>query len=331
MGQLTLSSAQKLAQTLKHTQVRPLSIGSAAASSPPKQSFASIAGIATSVKNFVPLAAPGHSRSPSLPSPNATIAPRASWKPSGGKQIENNGLSIVLENAAAGFQRPNILDLKLGARLWDDDAPVAKRARLDKIARESTSGSLGFRIAGMKIWHGDDSPSNGTNGNIPLEHSEHVSDKAGFRAYDKNYGRIFKGEEDIKVAFRAYLGLDCKNSEALQRRKLVAKRIARELESVVYMLEHEESRMYSASILAVFEGDDEALQKAVRNEEEREERGQEDWEPVEDEDGEVHPYKVHDVRLIDFAHATFVPGQGPDENALRGVRSALKIFKDLSN
>ncbi|KAL9064819.1 MAG: hypothetical protein Q9157_007695, partial [Trypethelium eluteriae] len=62
--------------------------------------------------------------------------------------------AIVLENLAAGFVRPNILDIKLGARLWADDAPLEKRARLDAVAASTTSGSLGFRVAGMRVWRG---------------------------------------------------------------------------------------------------------------------------------------------------------------------------------
>ncbi len=52
--------------------------------------------------------------------------------------------AVVLENAAFGYTRPNILDAKLGSRLWADDAPLEKKQRFDKIASETTSGSLEF-------------------------------------------------------------------------------------------------------------------------------------------------------------------------------------------
>ena len=70
-----------------------------------------------------------------------------------GKKLQTDQ-SIVLENIAAGFTKPNILDIKLGARLWDEDARPEKRARLDKVAAETTSSSLGLRIAGMRTWQG---------------------------------------------------------------------------------------------------------------------------------------------------------------------------------
>lgn len=40
--------------------------------------------------------------------------------------------------------------------------------------------------------------------------------------------------------------------------------------------------------------------------------------------------KIWNLKLIDFAHAKWTPGQGPDENILLGVRSLITIFKELS-
>ena len=51
----------------------------------------------------------------------------------------------------------------------------------------------------------------------------------------------------------------------------------------------------------------------------------------EDEDEDETVPKLAAVKLIDFAHASFVPGEGPDENALRGVRSTSTILKRLLN
>ncbi len=99
--------------------------------------------------------------------------------------------------------------------------------------------------------------------------------------------------------------------------------------------------MYSASVLMVYEGDEEAMDAGLKIEAAaaRGEGGEEDYgnekdpdeedEEDEDEDDEVPPQKVHDVRLIDFAHAGWTPGQGPDENALHGIRSLLAILKGL--
>ena len=50
---------------------------------------------------------------------------------------------------------------------------------------------------------------------------------------------------------------------------------------------------------------------------------------LEEEDDEETVPKLAAVKMIDFAHAFFVPGKGPDENALKGVRSTTTILKRL--
>ncbi|KAF8171928.1 inositol polyphosphate kinase [Mycena galopus ATCC 62051] len=39
-------------------------------------------------------------------------------------------------------------------------------------------------------------------------------------------------------------------------------------------------------------------------------------------------YTPYDVRLIDFAHTRFVPGQGPDEGVLLGFRTILALLDE---
>ncbi|EXJ78568.1 hypothetical protein A1O1_08969 [Capronia coronata CBS 617.96] len=300
---------------------------------------------------------------------DSTVTPelvkRASWKPSGGKKI-STGLAIVLENVAGGFKRPNVLDVKLGARLWDDDAPLAKRRRLDEVAERTTSGNLGFRVAGMKMWcppalEDDERSTNTaaaadkkrTAGNGDVQNGGDESDEAnvgwknGYKSYNKLYGQSFS-KDNVVDALTTYLGGvgsdDHQPGKTVFKRKraaLIAKRLIRELESIQYALENEESRMYSASVLMVYEGDEEAMEVGLQNEEEEDKRererqkngevetADEDEDDEEDDEDEEIPQKVLEVRLIDFAHASWTPGQGPDENALMGVRSLLRLLKGL--
>lgn len=270
--------------------------------------------------------------------PTPGLIKRATWKPSGGKKL-STGLAIVLENVASGFKRPNVLDVKLGARLWDDASPVAKRRKLDEVAERTTSGSLGFRVAGMKVWVGENATREAN-----AAHEENVEVKNGYKSYDKLYGQSFN-KETVVDAVTTYLGgvdRDAGNGKVAFRQpkaEMIARRLIRELESIQYVLEHEESRMYSASVLMVYEGDEEALEAGMKIEEaqagkdavddgdEVDEVEEEDEEEGEEED--MVPQKVHEVRLIDFAHANWTPGQGPDENALRGIRSLLGILRGL--
>lgn len=301
------------------------------------------------------------------------------WVPSGGKKLET-GLSIVLENIACGFRRPNVLDVKLGARLWADDAPPAKRNKLDAVSKETTSSVLGYRIAGMKVWTGKNGETDEGTHTDPYatkyEGAEgakgEVIEKDGFRRYDKWYGRSFN-EGNVKQGFETFLA--GAKAGKVDRSKLIAGRLAKELKNIQEVLEAEESRMYSASVLVVYEGDPEAMEHALeeekkipdpRNEEDEEDEGDEDigfeiseealelvdvnlgngmpqkainisidpqtaqMPTIVDDDDEEDPPKVHDLRVIDFAHAKWAPGEGPDENMLMGIRSLVQVFKELA-
>ncbi|KAI1093021.1 inositol polyphosphate multikinase [Rostrohypoxylon terebratum] len=291
-------------------------------------------------------------RSPGIESPieKPVIPDNVKWIPNKTRKIATDR-AVVLENASYGFKKPNIMDAKLGVRLWADDAPSEKKARFDKITEETTHKKFGFRVAGMRVYNGS------------ADESE--LDKEGYKIYDKDWGRRKVNESNItdsikKFIFNEAAGID----EELG--KLVAGLFARDLKQVQKVLEREESRMYSSSLLFVFEGDGETLRAAIEEEKEKAEeaaiaetkRGAtrsaistlrvdsgigmneedlaetvalEDLDELEDDsDEEPSPPNIYSVKLIDFAHATWEPGKGPDENVLLGVRSLAKIFEEIS-
>ncbi|KAK4125659.1 SAICAR synthase-like protein [Parathielavia appendiculata] len=273
------------------------------------------------------------------------------WKPNKNRRIVTNA-SVVLENSTYGFKKPNILDAKLGRRLWADDAPMEKRKRFDEITKATTNGSHGFRIAGMRVYKGSDNPEE--------------LDSEDFRIYSKDYGRFQVNKDNVvqeigKFIFNERAGID----EDLGR--AVAQAFLGDLRRVEHVLANSETRMYSASLLFTFEGDGEALREAIEQNNalasEMEEKNREldlaqetvaeleaqvhsgaiegDVKVVElmgdvaadsDEDGDAELStlpRIYSLKLIDFAHAEWVPGQGPDENSLLGVRSLIKIFEEL--
>ncbi|KAI4232230.1 MAG: hypothetical protein L6R40_007478 [Gallowayella cf. fulva] len=251
--------------------------------------------------------------------PNASVVEKA-WAPSNGGKIKTD-LAIVLENIAAPFKKPNILDVKLGARLWDDNAPPAKCAKLDKVAEESTSKPLGFRIAGMRTWQG--AAGDGSNG---------IS-KDGYKLYDKNYGRSLAAET-VREGFEDYFMLE-RGAVAKGPLRKVIRRFLEDLMGLEDALEHEESRMYSASLLFVYEGDRDALKDALVTEQEElinganGTEGYEKYVEEDDDDNEQDTPAVQGLKLIDFAHAEWTPGQGRDENLLHGLRNTVKVLEGL--
>ncbi|KAJ4985829.1 inositol polyphosphate kinase [Stagonosporopsis vannaccii] len=230
-----------------------------------------------------------------------------------GKKLATD-LHIVLENITHGFKKPNVLDLKLGAQLWDDNAKPEKRARLDKVSAETTSGSLGFRIAGMRTWLG------ATPAEVPEDLKQYIEldNEGGYWVYNKMYGRKFSAE-DIDEGFDAFFPQHSEAEKARAREVLAY--FLGEVKDIQEAFEAKESRMYSASILLVYEGDVdeyENTKKVLRS-----------ARPEEDEDEDETVPKLAAVKMIDFAHASFVPGQGADENALKGMRSTAAILKRL--
>lgn len=322
------------------------------------------------------------------------------WKPNKNRKIPTN-VSVVLKNAAYGHKRPNILDAKLGSRLWADDAPLEKRKRFDEITKVTTNGSHGFRIAGMRVYKGSENPEEW--------------DSEGYKVYGKDYGRLTVTphnvvEEMKRFIFNPQAGID----EDLG--KIIAGAFVEDLKHVERVLAAEESRMYSASLLFTFEGDGDALRAAIQSTKEAEQArkeilkknlpglaasrvdsgivmddsgeliaastDEEKYLSIASVDGEIPQFltqvlpspteenvkvlelagngtfaptavvndgsdldegygdnesefsrlpPIYSIKLIDFAHATWVPGQGPDENVLFGVRSLIKIFEELSD
>ena len=73
---------------------------------------------------------------------------------------------LVIENTAHGFLKPNIIDIKLGTILWDEDALPAKKERMQNAAKRTTSGETGVRLTGFQVCRGTLTPMS-----VDAEHS----------------------------------------------------------------------------------------------------------------------------------------------------------------
>ena len=263
------------------------------------------------------------------------------WNSSKGKGLKTDR-AIVLENTAFGYEQPNIMDVKLGRRLWADDAPQEKKTRFDQIRRDTTHEKFGFRIAGMRTYKGSPEPADW--------------DEEDYKIYGKDWGRLDVNEHNIVSAFRKFIFNDAAKVDG-EYGRAIASAFKRDLEHVRGVLERERSRMYSASLLFVFEGDGDALRKAIEHnntgvsalENGKAASGRSNFrvdsgivldddgelidpadEDDEDEDESRSP-RVFGLKLIDFAHAKFHPDEdGPDENVLHGVRCLIDIFDELA-
>uniref|UniRef100_A0A0P5QKR1 Kinase n=2 Tax=Daphnia magna TaxID=35525 RepID=A0A0P5QKR1_9CRUS len=140
---------------------------------------------------------------------------------------------MMLENVASAskFERPCVLDLKMGTRQHGDDASAEKRNRQMAKCAASTSASLGLRLCGMKVY-------------------EATSDK--FVSRDKYFGRRLDADGLRKALVQFF-------ASGGARRNGIIDAILERLRLLRKAVEQQETfRFYSSSLLIVYEGCDES-------------------------------------------------------------------------
>ncbi|KAK1759804.1 inositol polyphosphate kinase-domain-containing protein [Echria macrotheca] len=264
-----------------------------------------------------------------------------------GQQV-NATRMLVQENLLYGFQKPNVCSVRLGRRLWDDTASLAKRQRFDQFSKQTTHSELGFAITGMRVYRGD---------------SEEVNwDATGYQVFDRQWARSIVDAYGVRKAFRSFLF----NRAAALNRDLgliVMGAFLEDLRRLESVLERTEFRSYSSILQFIYEGDGRALRQAIDevittldagpNPNISEDLGSpvnstriahnsrttpelvaltlEDGGKPEDDDDELLEDlpRIYSLKLTDFSQARWTPGEGPDENLLFGVRNLIKVIKSL--
>lgn len=252
------------------------------------------------------------------------------WVPGKNRKIKADR-NLALKNQAYGFKKPNILDAKLGKQLCGDYAPPAKIAKMQATSDRTTHRTHGFRIAGMRVYHGGD--------------DESEWDEDGYRVYGKTFGEETIRSHNIADGLRSFI-FNAKAGIDEELGKAVCAAFVRELEEIENVLETHEIRMFSSSLLFVFEGDGDALLDAIEQNNEMVEQHEfrEKRTPLrmdsgiamDDDDSDDDEFNsdglppIFNLKLIDFAHATWTPGEKCDENILMGVRSLKKLFTEMA-
>ncbi|KAF9806136.1 hypothetical protein IEO21_08798 [Rhodonia placenta] len=253
--------------------------------------------------------------------------------------------NAIKPNLSYTFSKPNVLDVKLGTVLYDEDASPEKRARMEQVARETTSAETGLRLTGFQVY-------------------DLTSDKP--VVAPKSYGKSIKAAdlpEGIARFFPlaespAQGGSSVSSSSAdettvpptgtgllMNILEPLLSGIREEVGDLTDAFSGVDMRMVGGSLLIVYEADWERAREGLRLLQEQAEEGYQsdnedeegEEEDEEDEEGEdsgelegahvtkpVGPPFV--VRLIDFAHTRMAPGQGPDEGVLQGLRTVLRLL-----
>ncbi|KAI0307210.1 hypothetical protein B0F90DRAFT_1807864 [Multifurca ochricompacta] len=251
---------------------------------------------------------------------------------------------LVIENVTHGFRKPNVLDVKLGTVLYDEDAPPEKRERMQNTARRTTSGETGIRLTGFQVF--------GNSTSQPIVIPKSYGKSIGISELPTGIARFFPVNDSMIDLPGTHSGE--RMDVGLQRALLlpILRFIRKSVQEIRDVLSTIELRMVGSSLLIIYEGDWDCAEMGVqwlathseigggegewRNEGMKGEymvgdgqdfKEEEEEEEVEDSseemEGEDRPCVV---RLIDFAHTRLKPGEGPDLGVLRGLQTVLNLL-----
>ncbi|KAJ3214809.1 hypothetical protein HDU67_001195 [Dinochytrium kinnereticum] len=145
--------------------------------------------------------------------------------PEAGEQSKER-VTILIENVLGGLVGPCIADVKIGVRLYGDDASPEKIERMKVQAEITTSAETGLRICGMKLY----SPST-----------------ASFESFGKEYGRSLT-TDTLGSGFSFFFSR-AKNPKKVVR--CLQKKTLRLIEA----LKGVECRMFASSLLVAYEAE----------------------------------------------------------------------------
>lgn len=224
---------------------------------------------------------------------------------------------ILLENVAAKFQNPCVLDIKMGTRQHGDDVSEEKKQRFMKRCQTSTSSIIGTRLCGMQVYQ---------------------ANTGKYICHNKYYGRSLT-LEGFKQTLYQFLHNGC------ELRSDVIDAIIQRLQKLSRVVTEQDTfRFYSSSLLLMYEGhqsqyDNKLGQSSSSNGPSKEDNCNCDINQK--RDNQCHGYNrsencLIDVRMIDFAHSTHVGikdektvHNGPDTGYLFGLQHLTELFSQI--
>ncbi|OMJ21397.1 Inositol polyphosphate multikinase [Smittium culicis] len=149
---------------------------------------------------------------------------------------------VCLENITRGFVKPCIMDIKIGFRLYDDFATPAKKQKMINKANSTSSGAIGVRLCGYQTYQVS-SQSN---------HSSHEKNckLELFKSDPESCRRLTPIEVESKIS-----EFFPKSTIPVDYREYLLNRYLDILEEYLKVLSNLDFRMYSSSLLFVYEID----------------------------------------------------------------------------
>lgn len=181
---------------------------------------------------------------------------------------------LVMENVTFGFDKPSVMDVKVGTRPWGSDVTGFKLEKQIAKQKKTTTGELGFRITGMKVMCGTStskfsrkqhkstckSPislqcSDAKNVNAPnlrLGLQVWNASKGEYDVFDRSFGHSLT-VQDVPSAFKRFF--DNSTGQNMLQENIPG--ILKQLDVFVRWQQHYGQDMflfYGSSILLIYEG-----------------------------------------------------------------------------
>ncbi|EJD06201.1 SAICAR synthase-like protein [Fomitiporia mediterranea MF3/22] len=265
--------------------------------------------------------------------------PAAAQQSAGGVAVDDGtGIvpvpeSIVLQNVASEFTKPNIMDIKLGTVLYEEGATEEKKQRMLETARNTTSFETGIRLTGFQVFDYTKNESIIT---------------------PKSYGKSIK-TSDLPEGVRRFFPVSSLPADSNKPEGLglplnlllpILRGILYDIRELRDGLAKTELRMVGGSLLIVYEADWE-VDRSLLDVQAQERQGmseaelansagfgaegkkdeEDDGYDSDSDDSEEEERSPYVVKLIDFAHTHLTPGEGPDEGVLKGMDTTISLFE----
>jgi len=111
--------------------------------------------------------------------------------------------------------------------------------------------------------------------------------------------------------------------------------IVTEVEAIRNAVSRTEMRIVASSLLIIYEADWDKLRKSIELWKQEEQAFEdddaserEDSDDTEESDDNLKKGPPYLVKLIDFGHTRLTPGEGPDDRALLGIDTTLKLLRE---
>jgi len=218
------------------------------------------------------------------------------------------GPFINMQNLLLPYHNPNVIDIKLGTRLYDDMADEAKKQKMIALANNTTSSATGIQISALQIF---DKPEQKikkigkTYGKmLTVENLPHALLRFFYNITEPVYkNSIYSNEDELDKSF---LNREPSNYTVGFFKSILAQ--IYELRDAAY---NSHARIYGSSLCIIYETIEVAREVERR---------------CQNPEAYVYPFSLH---LIDFAHSTLVdPSLGEDQSLMTGLNNIIVIIEN---